>query len=1194
MPQLAPAKPHDATASPAADAADGFKALALLLAFTGDPVAPAQLARESGLGARRPTLEALTRLARAHERTGRVVTARWDALAKTALPAVAETRDGFVVLARVGQQGALIHDPAEGRPKTLSQADFEARWTGRLLLVGRAPGGEAPAHAPAARPFGFSWFLPILAKHRAALAQITAASLLLQVFGLFMPLFLMIVMDKVLTSNGVSTLGLLVVGLLAAGVFELLVGLARAHLHAFVSNRLDVELQARLFRHLAALPISFFAASPTGATTARVQDLQAIRAFLTGATVTTLIDLAFTGVYLAVMAWFAPVLTLIVVGVVAAVLLLYAVVTPALKARLASRAGQAADGQSFLIEAVGGIETVKSLAVEPFLQRRWEEHIAHHTRTAFDAERLSQAMGQGVFFLNRLMTVATLWLGALAVMDGTLSAGQLLAFNLMAPAQRLGQLWQQFQQARVSVRRLGDIMNVQREPVRRAATSLTDLRGRVTFERVGFRYAPGGPAVLRGVSFDVQPGEVVGIVGSSGSGKSTIAKLVQQLYPAESGRVLVDGVDLALLDPAWLRRRVGFVMQENVLFNRTVRDNIALADPAAPFERVVEAATLAGAHDFILALPRGYDTVVGERGARLSGGQRQRVALARALVTDPRILILDEATSALDVESERVIHANMRRIAAGRTVFVIAHRLSTVRGCDRILVVEEGAVVEDGPPAALLARGGRYAALWRCQDAAVSEPVADAVRPQKAAGTAGTAGTAGAIPPAAPAAVLEADRDAFAPELVEVAERTPGRTLLWLPSIVLAALLLATAWGALAELEIVSPSPGRVVPSARVKLVQPAEGGVVRAIHVRNGQAVTAGQPVIDLDPTDAGAEHEQLTRRLATARLEAAALRAALEAEPGRDPLALFTPPDGIEAAAVELRRRQLADDWASDRARLAAAEGEVQRLQAARATLAARIAKVAAVLPLLRERVATRAFLVERNLTARSELLKLRQELVESEREEAVLVQQLRQADLDVTQAEERQRQAVAERTGGLLRRLGGQEQEAAALAAELRKAAERQARRTLLAPADGVVTELAVHTLGGVVREAETLLKIVPEDGLLEIEARVRNRDVGFVQPGQAVEVKVDTFAFTRYGTLPGTLVDVAADAAGDDPQNGTYKARIALERDTLRVDGRDVRLQPGMTVTVDIRTGRRRAIEYLLAPMLRMAGEAMRER
>ncbi|HEY0835135.1 MAG TPA: type I secretion system permease/ATPase, partial [Azospirillum sp.] len=751
-------------------------------------------------------------------------------------------------------------------------------------------------HAPAARPFGFAWFGPILAKHRAALAQVTAASLLLQVFGLFMPLFLMIVMDKVLTSNGVSTLGLLVVGLLAAGLFELLVGLARAHLHAFVSNRLDVELQARLFRHLAALPVSFFAASPTGATTARVQDVQAIRAFLTGATVTTLIDLAFTGVYLAIMAAFAPVLTLIVVGVVAAVLLLYAVVTPALRARLARRTGQAADGQSFLIETVGGIETVKSLAVEPFLQRRWEEHIAHHTRAAFDAERLSQGMGQAVFFLNRLMTVATLWLGALAVMDGTLTAGQLLAFNLMAgrvlaPAQRLGQLWQQFQQARVSVRRLGDIMNVQREPVRRSATTLSELRGRVTFERVGFRYAPGGPAVLRGVSFDVQPGEVVGIVGSSGSGKSTLAKLIQQLYPAESGRVLVDGVDLALVDPAWLRRRVGFVMQENFLFDRPVRDNIALADPTAPFERVVEAAQLAGAHEFILALPRGYDTVVGERGARLSGGQRQRIALARALVTDPRILILDEATSALDVESERVIHANMRRIAAGRTVFVIAHRLSSVRGCDRILVVEDGELVEDGPPAVLLARGGRYAALWRCQDAAMadpaSEPVADLVRPPPKA-----AGSAGAIPSADPAAVLAVDHDAFAPELVEVAERTPGRTLLWLPSIVLAALLLATAWGAFAELEIVSPSPGRVVPSSRVKLVQPAEGGVVRAIHVRNGQTVTAGQPVIDLDPTDAGAEHEQLTRRLMAARLEAAALRAALEAGPGRDALDGFTAP--------------------------------------------------------------------------------------------------------------------------------------------------------------------------------------------------------------------------------------------------------------------------------------------------------------
>ena len=292
----------------------------------------------------------------------------------------------------------------------------------------------------------------------------------------------------------------------------------------------------------------------------------------------------------------------------------------------------------------------------------------------------------------------------------------MLAGRVAQPVLRLAQLWQDFQQARISIDRLGDILNTRPEPLfnpTRAAPPA--VRGDVVLEHVGFRYRLDGPQVLSDLSLHVPAGQVIGIVGPSGSGKSTVAKLIQRLYVPEAGRVLIDGVDIAGIDVSWLRRQVGVVLQENVLFNRSIRDNIALADPGLPQERVVAAAKLAGAHEFVLELPEGYDTIVGERGASLSGGQRQRIAIARALITDPRILIFDEATSALDYESERVVQENMRRICQGRTVFIIAHRLSTVYQADRIIAIERGHLVEDGSHDELLRAGGRYAKLYRAQ-----------------------------------------------------------------------------------------------------------------------------------------------------------------------------------------------------------------------------------------------------------------------------------------------------------------------------------------------------------------------------------------------------------------------------------------------------------------------------------------------
>jgi subfamily B ATP-binding cassette protein HlyB/CyaB len=396
-------------------------------------------------------------------------------------------------------------------------------------------------------------------------------------------------------------------------------------------------------------------------------------------------------------------------------------VTPMFRARLDEKFRRGAENQAFLVESVAGVETLKAMAVEPQAYRRWEEQLAAYVSASFRVLTLGNIASQSVQFVNKVVMAAVLYIGAKAVIQGSLTVGELVAFNMLAgrvsaPVLRLAGLWQDFHQARLSVARLGDILNTPAEPQFNVTrTALPALIGDVRFERVTFRYRVDGPEILKDVSLDIPAGQVVGIVGSSGSGKSTLAKLVARLYVPESGRVYVDGVDLAEVDTAWLRRQMGVVMQENILFNATVRDNIALANPAMPSEQVMAAARLAGAHDFILQLPNGYDTMIGERGGTLSGGQRQRIAIARALATNPRILIFDEATSALDYESERIIQDNMREIVKGRTVFIIAHRLVAVRAADRIVTIENGRVVEDGAHEDLLRRGGRYAALFAMQ-----------------------------------------------------------------------------------------------------------------------------------------------------------------------------------------------------------------------------------------------------------------------------------------------------------------------------------------------------------------------------------------------------------------------------------------------------------------------------------------------
>ncbi len=643
---------------------------------------------------------------------------QWSKLPGTPLPAVAKRTDGrYVVLAKIDGDKVLIQDPAEARPLVLSREQFESAWTGELLLFTKRANLRLQD-----LKFDFTWFIPAIVKYRKLLGEVLVASFFLQLFALLTPLFTQVVIDKVLVHKGFTTLHVLAIGMITLAVFEAILGGLRTYLFAHTTNRIDVGLGAQLFRHLLALPLSYFEARRVGDTVARVRELEQIRQFLTSNSVTVVLDVIFMIVFLTVMWFYSPMLTIVVMTSLPCYALLSVAITPAIRARLHEKFNRGADNQAFLVETVSGMQTVKAMAVEPPLLRKWEEQLSGYVRASFRATSLITVAGQVATGVQKITTVAVLWVGAYHVIGGELSIGQLIAFNMLSaqvtgPILRLVNLWQEFQQVGISVQRLGDVLNTQPEPSYNPnRTTLPHVAGQVVFDDVTFRYRPDGPEVLRKVSFSVAPGQVIGLVGRSGSGKSTIAKLIQRLYVPERGRILVDGVDLAQVDPAWLRRQVGVVLQENFLFNRSVRDNIALADPGLAMERVIQAAKLAGAHEFILELPEGYDTLVGEHGCSLSGGQRQRIAIARALVADPRILIFDEATSSLDYESEAVIQQNMAQICKGRTVFIVAHRLSTVRPAHRIYVVERGEIVEQGSHEELLRMNGFYMRLHKYQD----------------------------------------------------------------------------------------------------------------------------------------------------------------------------------------------------------------------------------------------------------------------------------------------------------------------------------------------------------------------------------------------------------------------------------------------------------------------------------------------
>lgn len=633
------------------------------------------------------------------------------------LPAIARHQDGhFFIIAKVSDNNVLIHDLKNNKPTTHTFDELSEIWTGDLLLL-----SKRKTLLDDSVKFGFSWFIPALVKYKTYFSDVLVASFFIQLVGLASPIFFQVVIDKVLVHKGMTTLDVLTVGFFIVITFEVLLTGLRTYVFSHTTNRVDVELGSKLYKHMLSLPISYFNARRVGDTVARVKELDSIRDFLTGSSLTVVLDIFFSFVFFAVMFYYAPLLTWIIIGTIPFYLALSLFVTPTLRKRLDEKFQRSAENHSFLVESVNGVETIKAMAVEPQLRNTWEDKLADYVNTAFKTSNLNNVYSQIAAYINKVGGLLTLYFGAIAVVTGELTIGQFIAFNMLAqrvsgPIMRLVNLWQDFQQANISLQRLGDVLNSPAEPGHNPnRATLPAIKGHVLFEHVVFRYTPERAPVLNNISFQSRPGEVIGIVGRSGSGKSTLTKLIQRLYVPEAGRVLIDGVDLAMVEPAWLRRQVGVVLQENFLFNRTVRENIALVDAGLPMEHVVKAAQLAGAHEFILELPEGYDTMIGEQGSSLSGGQRQRIAIARALVTNPKILIFDEATSALDYESESIIQANMRRISQGRTVFIIAHRLSAVKDANKIMVVDKGQLVEQGKHEQLIKQGGIYAQLYSIQ-----------------------------------------------------------------------------------------------------------------------------------------------------------------------------------------------------------------------------------------------------------------------------------------------------------------------------------------------------------------------------------------------------------------------------------------------------------------------------------------------
>ena len=667
------------------------------------------------------------RLARIAKEAGfraRLCRLRWEDLTGLvgSAPVPARLKNGnWVMLAGSRGEGedatAIVHDPLAGTSDAfeIPRKLFCDRWAGDVLLLKRSQGAKQEGRA-----FSFAWFIPELWRQRRLFADVSLAAAFLYALGLATPIFFQIVIDKVLVHHSYTTLQVLVAGILIALTFDAAFTFLRRYLLIFATNRVDIRVSARTFAHLLKLPIGFFETMPAGVLVRHMQQAGRVREFLTGRMLLTLLDAASLFVFIPVLFFYSPQLTLIVLLFTLLASIVIASLVPTFRRRLQVLYEAEGERQALLVESIHGMRTVKSLAMEPLQQRSWDERSARAVTNRYHVEKVSAAAQATTGLLEKMMTVAIVSFGALAVFEQSLTIGALVAFNMLAgrvsgPLNQLVAMVHEYQDVALSVRMLGEVMNRKPERDERGVGIRRPLQGQVEFDGVSFRYDPLLASTLDDVTFRIPAGSVLGIVGRSGSGKTTITRLIQGLYSAEKGVIRLDGVDIRELDLAHLRSSIGVVLQESFLFRGTVRENIAARKPSATFQEVVAAAQMAGAGEFIERLPRGFDTLLEENGSNLSGGQRQRLAIARALLTDPKLLILDEATSSLDPESEAIIRANLRQIAAGRTVIIVSHRLSTLVEANAIMVLERGRIADFGKHGELLQRCDSYHSLWSQQ-----------------------------------------------------------------------------------------------------------------------------------------------------------------------------------------------------------------------------------------------------------------------------------------------------------------------------------------------------------------------------------------------------------------------------------------------------------------------------------------------
>ena len=639
-------------------------------------------------------------------------------------PLMARLSGGNMVIlvgVKAGENGAedqvAVLNPANANAQVtlVARGDFQRHWQGEVLFVKRQHKLTDPN-----QPFGLRWFIPEILKQKTAFRDIFIAAIAMQLLALASPMFFQLVIDKVLTHQSVTTLQVLAVGIVAALIFDATFGFLRQTLTLAASNKIDMTLTRRVFSHLLSLPIDFFETTSAGVVTRHMQQLEKIRSFLTGRLFMTGLDLIALVVFVPILFSYSFKLTLIVLLFAAMIAGIVMAMVPTFQRRLNALYSAEGQRQGMLVETIHGMRTVKALAIEPTQRRVWDQRSAEAITMHFRVGQISIAGNAVTDFLGKLLPVMIIIVGAADVFDNTLSVGAIIAFQMLSgrvtqPLISIVGLVNEYQETALSVRMLGEVMN--RAPEGRpGANGLRPvLQGEIKFDNVVFRYPGAQNLALNKASFTIEQGMVIGIVGRSGSGKTTLTKLIQGLYPLQEGLIRFDGIDAREIELSHLRRQIGVVLQENFLFRGTVRQNLSATKPDATFEELVAAAQAAGADEFIERLPQGYDTVLEENATNLSGGQKQRLSIARTLVSRPRILILDEAASALDPESEAIFINNLSKIAVGRTVIMISHRLSTLVDADRIMVMHQGSLVDAGRHEELLTRSETYQHLWNQQ-----------------------------------------------------------------------------------------------------------------------------------------------------------------------------------------------------------------------------------------------------------------------------------------------------------------------------------------------------------------------------------------------------------------------------------------------------------------------------------------------